>query len=153
MFVVSNSCRRPDLLTETCRFLSLPVPDFLLYTQVHTLPHLFGSCNRVVLDRLGELLDQKVSDMFLNASSDILSYVFMLPGPEEERASEFVLNVLTQAANQAEIALANVVRSCIVPLLANLVIAMGSDDLKRLESVSTCPIDSKFYIQTRLWIG
>lgn len=135
-FVVSNICQHPTLLLETCRFLSSTPSDFLSVTLPHTLPQLFGNCNRDALERISKELGKKLSSMFLNSSAEILGHVFMLLYPgQTDKALTFILYILTEAANNAKIAIGSVVKSCIVPLLANLVIAMGAEDATESETV------------------
>ncbi|TDL29365.1 hypothetical protein BD410DRAFT_710460 [Rickenella mellea] len=136
-FIVAKLCRHPNLLLETCRFLSLPPGDFLQITLTHTLPKLFGDSKLDVLEKISNELGKKVSAMFLNASADILAHIYMLTtSSETDRAMKFILFVLTEAAKNAEIRLANVVKSCIVPLLVHLVLAMGDkDDLRAKRAI------------------
>ena len=139
VYLVTNMIRRPNLLTEACRFLSLSSRDFLAVTLPHTLPVLFGECNKGTLNKLGQIIDKKISTMFLNSSPEILAHAFMLDTQAQtDNALKFIVLVLSEAANKAEIDVTNVIGSCIVPLLATLVIAMGSFETSQSEKV--CPL-------------
>ena len=137
IFVVTNINKRPNLLAEVCRFLSLSSGDFLAVTLSHTLPVLFGARDRGALHKIGQEINKKVSTLFLNASAEILAYAFMLETQTEtDNALMFIVTVLSEAANKVAIDVLNVVGSCIVPLLATLVIATGSTEKSRSNIVS-----------------
>lgn len=124
-------------MLELCRFLSLSPGDLLSVTLSYTLPRLFGTRNSSALEYLHKELGKSVSTLFLNASADILAHVFLLKNPANtDRALSFILSTLSEAANRAKIGLANVVKSCIVPLLGKLVVSMGDEDKELAEDVS-----------------
>lgn len=127
--IVSLLALQPNLLTETCRFLSLSPSDFLSVTLPHTLPHLFATCNADALRKLSVEVKQIVSALFLNASPQILAHVFSLPGSTEtERSLNFITRTLNEATNSgSKIVIQSVVRSCLIPLLGLLIIAMGDE--------------------------
>ncbi|THH12376.1 hypothetical protein EW145_g35 [Phellinidium pouzarii] len=128
-FVVSIVPRRPDALLETCRFLSLSPKDLLSVTLPHTLPQLFATCDSAALDNIHKELGKSISGLFLNASADVLAHVFLLKKTEEiDKALHFILRTLSEAANNVNIGLTNVIKSCIIPLLGKLIIAVGDPD-------------------------
>ncbi|THH16411.1 hypothetical protein EW146_g4222 [Bondarzewia mesenterica] len=128
-FLVSRWHSQPVLLLECCRFIAIAPHDFMIFTLPRTLPQLFGNCEQKVLEKISKDLSRKPSSLFLDNSSDILTSVFLLQGPgQTNSALTFIVNLLTQAADDATIDTVSVVRSCLVPLLAKLVNVLGSAD-------------------------
>lgn len=127
--IVSSLVLQPNLLTETCRFLSLSPSDFLSVTLPHTLPRLFATCNADALQKVSAEVKQNVSTLFINASPHILAHVFSLPGSAEtEKSLNFITRTLNEATNNgAKIVIQSIVRSCLIPLLGLLVISMGDE--------------------------
>lgn len=134
--LVSCMCSQPSMLTETCHFLSVATSDFISATLHHTLPPLFASCDIKVLEQVAHSTSAKVSSLFLNNSHDILAYIFLLKGPAQtNKALSFILALLRKAAGNESIDVQSVVKSCLVPLLAQLVIGMGDENQERAELV------------------
>lgn len=134
---------QPNALLETCRFLSLSPRDFLSVTLPSTLPQLFGTRNIVALSSLQRELDRPLSSLFLNNSAEILAHVFLLNNTRAtDEALKFILRTLSEAANNASITVANVVKSCIMPLLGNLIVSMGDPESNRSEAVSALSVCS-----------
>lgn len=124
------------MLIEACHFLSVATSDFISATLHHTLPSLFASCDIKVLEQVAHSTSTKVSSLFLNNSHDILAYIFLLKGPAQtNKALSFILTLLRKAADNENIDVQSVVKSCLVPLLAQLVIGMGDENPERAELV------------------
>ena len=141
-FLVSRICSQPSLLTESCRFLCISPTDFLSVNLPRTLPYLFGQCDHKVLETIGRELSKKVSTLFLNYSHEILAYVFQLSGTgQTSKSIDFILQVLNDATDNVTIDTKNVVKSCAVPLLAELVIVMGDENAERAEVVRIIFVD------------
>lgn len=135
MDIIPNMHLRPNLWLEFCRFIALTPTDFLSITFPHVLPHLFATRNHAVLNKLEKELDKKLHSLLINEAPQILAHVLMMPDPTEiHKSLEFILGTLTEAAN-AEIRIGNFVKSSLVALLSNLVIAMGDEDTSRAELV------------------
>lgn len=134
-YVVSIMSSKPNTLLELCRFLSLSSADFFSITLSHTLPQLFATCNMQALETIGKELEKSVSSLFLNASADVLAHVYVLNDHESEKAIDFILRTLCEAANNAKIGLPSVIKSCIIPLLGKLVISMGDQDQGEVKKV------------------
>lgn len=135
--LVSCMCTQPSMLTEACHFLSVTTPVFISATLQYTLPPLFANCESRVLEQVANNTSQKVSYLFLNRSHDILSYIFLLKGPgQTNKALSFILQLLRNAADTASIDIQSVIKSCMVPLLAHLVVGMGDEDPDKAEQVS-----------------
>jgi len=112
--------------------------DFISVSLPRTLPYLFAHCERKVLETIAKDLSKKLSALFLSFSHEILAYIFQLPGPgQTQKALTFILRVLIDAADNVTIDVQSVVKSCVVPLLAELVIVMGDENSERAEMVST----------------
>lgn len=135
--IVSCMCSQPSMLTETCHFLSVASSDFISATLHHTLPPLFASCDNKVLEQVAHCTSTKVSSLFLNNSHDILAHIFLLKGPTQTNmALLFILTLLRKAADNESIDMQSVVKSCLVPLLAQLVVGMGDENPMRTELVN-----------------
>lgn len=137
-------CTVPSMLAEACHFLSVTPSDFIAATLHHTLPPLFANCEIKVLEQVAKAASKKVSYLFLNQSHDILAYVFLLEGSTRtNQALTFILQLLRNAADTASIDMQSVVKSCLVPLLAQLVVGMGNEDPSKAELVSL--LTKKFF--------
>ena len=111
--------------------------DLLSTTLPSTLPSVFAECNTRVLERIGKEVSRKPSHLFLSHSHSILAQVFLLPDPiQTNKALNFIVQVLIDAADNKNIDVASIVTSCIVPLLTELVIVMGDEDPVKAEAVS-----------------
>jgi serine/threonine-protein kinase ATR len=136
--IVSRICSQPSLLAESCRFLCISPSEFLSVTLSRTLPHLFAWCEYKALETIARDLSKKISSLFLNYSHNILAFVFQLPGQgPTQKSLDFILQVLRDAADNVTIDVQSVVKSCVVPLLAELVIVMGDENEECAEMAST----------------
>jgi serine/threonine-protein kinase ATR len=80
----------------------------------------------------------------LNYSHEILAYVFQLSAAgQTAKALAFILQILNDAADNVTIDAQSVVKSCVVPLLAELVIVMGDENAERAEVVCTTFVDAR----------
>jgi serine/threonine-protein kinase ATR len=137
-FLIFRMCTKPSLLMESCRLMSISPTDFISVTLPRTLPQLFAGCELKVLEAIAKDLATKPSSLFLKHSHEVLAHVFLLQGPgQTNKALTFILKVLTDAAENATIDIQNVVKSCVVPLLAELVIVMGDENAETAEMVSS----------------
>ncbi|KZT29389.1 hypothetical protein NEOLEDRAFT_1056118 [Neolentinus lepideus HHB14362 ss-1] len=126
-FLVSRILTEPTLLNESCRFMSISPTDFISTNLPRILPQLFATCNSKVLERIGRDLGKKPSNLFLNHSHDILAHIFLEDDFKTKAALDFIVNVLRKAAESATIDIQSVVKSCLIPLLADLIIVMGDE--------------------------
>jgi serine/threonine-protein kinase ATR len=136
-FVVSRMCTHPGLLRETCSFLSKDPADLISVTLPRTLPQLFATCELRVLREIAKDLGTKLSYLFLNHSHQILAHLFLLQGPgQTNRALSFVIKHLVEdTGHNGKIDTHSIIHSCLVPLLVELVIVMGSEDKEQAEMV------------------
>ena len=92
--------------------------------------------NQSVYEQVAHSTSTKVSSLFLNNSHDVLAHIFLLKGPAQtNKALSFILQHLQNAADNESIDLQSVVKSCLVPLLAQLVIGMGDENPEKAELV------------------
>lgn len=125
-YVVSVMPTQPNVLVETCRFLSLSPNDFLSVTLPYTLPQLFATCNLPAIEAISNELVKTPANLLFETSADVLAHVFLLKDDKEtEKALAFMVEVLSRGSNKKKISLANVIKGWIIPLLAKLVIALG----------------------------
>ncbi|OSX59349.1 hypothetical protein POSPLADRAFT_1048687 [Postia placenta MAD-698-R-SB12] len=130
-FLVSRICTQPTLLHETCSFLAMPVGKFILGSLSRTLPQVYINCDARALDAISREVNDKTAKLFMNFSHNILAYVFCLTGPgQTNKVLNFILSVLKNSAQQ-KVDLALVIRSCVVPLVAEIVLGLGDDDPDR----------------------
>ncbi|KAL0950115.1 hypothetical protein HGRIS_010112 [Hohenbuehelia grisea] len=125
-FLVSRIRSQPNLLTETCRLISMNTTDFISTTLPRTLPRIFTNCETKVLEAIAKDLETKPSTLFIEHSHEIFAHIFLLPSElATNNALDFVLAILTSATGTNEILISSVVNSCIIPLLSELVVALG----------------------------
>ena len=125
-FIITRLSSQPDLLSEACRVMSIAPIDFIGITLPRTLPELFASCDQRVLELIAKELSTKASSLLLKHSHGILAHIFLSNQATTTKALNFVIKVLTDATS-AVIDIQSVVKSCVVPLLAELVIVMGDE--------------------------
>ncbi|EMD40504.1 hypothetical protein CERSUDRAFT_44292 [Gelatoporia subvermispora B] len=128
-FVVTRLSTHPTLILEFCRFLSVSPLDFVSITLNRTLPQVFASCDSRILQAISHETEEKSSSLFLKHAPEILAHAFRLQAPgQTHKVLMFIIGVLQEAAGDSTIDVATVVGSCIVPLLAELVVSLGHDD-------------------------
>ncbi|KAF9238832.1 hypothetical protein BU15DRAFT_88266 [Melanogaster broomeanus] len=132
-FIVSRKCTNPDLFAETCRFMSVYPTDFLAVTLSKTLPHIFADREARVLEEISSELGKKSSILFFNQAPGILAHVLQLQGPgQTNQALDFILKVVVADANEhsekSTIDIGMIVKSCLLPVLAELVVMLGDED-------------------------
>lgn len=105
--------------------------DFINATLPFTLPTLYGNCDLKVLQKIAQDLDSKPSNLFLSHSHRILAHIFRLQAPgQTNKALAFIIKTLTDDTTNGSIGIQNVVQSCVVPLLAELVVGLGDEGPK-----------------------
>ncbi|KAI0322491.1 hypothetical protein OF83DRAFT_1093546 [Amylostereum chailletii] len=136
-FLISRYVTQPSLLDECCRFLCMPPLEFISVNLPSTLPHLFATSEIRVLERISEKLDITISSLLINHEERILAHVLMLQGEgQTDEAVAFIENVLTSAAPSGKIEIQSFVRSCMVHLLATLVVPLGDEDPNVVEAAT-----------------
>ncbi|KAI5993676.1 hypothetical protein EDD15DRAFT_2388093 [Pisolithus albus] len=129
-----KSLHETTLLAETCQFLSVRPRDFLSVTLPWTSCRLYlPIATNKVLERSSTELEKTPASFFLSHSHDILSFVFRLQGPGETRkALTFIVNVVAPESTMVDIK--SIVGSCLVPLLAELVMVLGDENEEQAAS-------------------
>ncbi|THH23186.1 hypothetical protein EUX98_g7993 [Antrodiella citrinella] len=126
--LVARLPTQPMVLAEVSRIICLAPNVFISLTIHHTLPQVFANRDHKALEAMSKELGQKPSTMFLNAAPSILAHAFLLPPGQTNSVLTFVVDVLREASNGAAIDISSVVKSCLMNLLAELVIVMGQED-------------------------
>lgn len=143
-FLVSRIHSVPGLLVEYCRLVGMNPADFINITLPKTLPSLVGNRDRRALETIAKHLKTKLSYLLLKNSHEILAHVFLLStASETNTALAFVVQILSEEQREASIDLHSVVKSCVVPLLAEIVITMGNENTEIAEMVSCLLLSSR----------
>ena len=138
-FLISRLCDQPSLLPEACRFISIRPHYFIVRNLRRTLPILFAEAQGKVLNAIAQETGQKLSTLFLNHSHEILARILRIQAPAHStKALQFIIDILREAAgdSRGSIDIPSVIRSCIIPLLAELVICLGDDNVDEVSAVS-----------------
>lgn len=146
-YILEQLPLQPELLGEACHVMGVAPRDFIHLTLPRTLPVLFATGDVKVLNKIAKELSTKISALVLNYSSYILAHIFLLPGQSAtKKALTFVAKVLTDASTSS-IDIPSVVRSCVVPLLADLVVEMGDENNINAKQVcDRCSFFSSLFI-------
>ncbi|KZT71549.1 hypothetical protein DAEQUDRAFT_111495 [Daedalea quercina L-15889] len=129
-FLLSKLVMQPTLLLESCRFLSVKPESFISATLRFTLPQLFGTCNVKALETIARETKERISQLFLQYSHQILAFAFRLQGPgASNKVLNFIINLLKESSqSDLELDLSSLVGSCKIPLLAELITVLGDED-------------------------
>ncbi|KZT62935.1 hypothetical protein CALCODRAFT_425546, partial [Calocera cornea HHB12733] len=128
--LVEKLASAPQMLSEACQLMSLSPNDFLSLTLDHTLPPLFASGRRDLLQIISKDLKKSIAGMALDHGSLILAHIFLCPSEVQTDAGiEFLFSTLTEAAAKADsITLVGVIKAHMVPLLSEIVMNLGDED-------------------------
>ncbi|KDR84098.1 hypothetical protein GALMADRAFT_219929 [Galerina marginata CBS 339.88] len=127
-YIIKQLPIQRDLLGEACRVMSIAPADFIVTTLPRTLPDLFATCDQKVLDSITKELSTKASSLLVKHSHGILAHIFLLSSQvSTSKALHFVIKILNEATSSI-IDIQSVVKSCVVPLLAELVVVMGDEN-------------------------
>ncbi|KZS97819.1 hypothetical protein SISNIDRAFT_472705 [Sistotremastrum niveocremeum HHB9708] len=139
-FVVSRWVSQPSLVHELCRFLTLSPPDFISATLAQSLPHLVATRNTKVLEKVAQQLHTLPSTLILQSTHGVLAHVFLSLEPSEtQRGLAFLVRILQDAApddEKAHVTVDLIVKSCLIPLLGELVIALGNQGDQNLHQAA-----------------
>ena len=137
-FLVTRLCKQPGAVAEGCRFLSITPHDFLNVTLNYTLPHVFAARDKQCLEAISSATQKRCHALFIAHESKILACAFMASKPGQTSAIlNFITSILTDAAGGGTIDVDSVLKSCLVNLLAELVIHMGDEDESVVKQVHT----------------
>lgn len=110
--------------------MAMSTATFISMTRPKTYPQLFASCELKVLQRIARELEVPLSGLYFPDSPQILAHVFQMSGPgQTKKALEFIENMVAGNLTEgASITIQQLVKMCLVPLLAELVVVMGFMD-------------------------
>ena len=110
--------------------MSISPIDFIGITLPRTLPELYASCNQrvLLLELIAKELSTKASSLLLKDSYGILAHIFLSNQVTTTKALNFFIKVLTDATSSVTVIRSVVnLKSCVVPINAELVIVMGGE--------------------------
>ncbi len=124
------------ILSAACRLMSISTMDFLSTTLAKTLPSLFADREQAVLEAMAKELNQRPADLFLKHSPEVLAHIFRMDRGTQE-GLDFITKMLTSAvsASAKKVDVQSVVKSYLVPLLADLVTSLGDRNEREVENV------------------
>ncbi|KAF9567437.1 hypothetical protein CPC08DRAFT_22231 [Agrocybe pediades] len=129
-YIARQLTLQPDLLGEACRVLSITPPDFLNITATRTLPVVYASCDLNALNVIAQQMSKPPSHLLVTYAHSILAHILLLPEDAMKKAVKFVLKVVNDVSS-SPIDMQSLVRSCLVPLLAQLVVVLGHENKER----------------------
>ncbi|KAE9410202.1 hypothetical protein BT96DRAFT_913020 [Gymnopus androsaceus JB14] len=129
-FLVARMCSEPAILSETCRLMCISISDFLRTTMSKTLPSLFANQEYAVLEAIGKEVNHRPSTLFLHHCHEVLAHVFLLDSAKRTQVGlNSIASLLSSAASsggqKTNVDIQGVVKSCLIPLLAELVTSLG----------------------------
>ncbi|KAG7097441.1 hypothetical protein E1B28_004786 [Marasmius oreades] len=133
-YLVSKICTDRTLLIEACKVLVMVPSDFIIVTLPRTLPVIFANRDTKVLDALAKEINSKSSAILMKHAHEVLAHIFLLPNAEQtDEALKFVVRTLSASTGSGSINTQSVVKSCVVPLLAEIVTKLGHENLQKAE--------------------
>ncbi|PFH50130.1 hypothetical protein AMATHDRAFT_145857 [Amanita thiersii Skay4041] len=126
-FLITRMCSQPILFQEACRAMGTQPHQFIVSNLARSAPQVFADCDKQVLESLAKELSTTPSTLFLKHSHKILAHVFLRLG-QPTKALNFILKILVEDSQGGTISVANVIKSCLVPLLTELIIYLGDDN-------------------------
>jgi serine/threonine-protein kinase ATR len=112
--------------------------DFISVTLSKTLPFLFANSEAKVIEEISEDVGQSISSLFMAHSHQILAHVYQQQGPAQTTGSlTFIRNIISKGSEpkRANFTIQNMVQSCVVALLADLVVVLGHENEERASLV------------------
>lgn len=129
--LVSNIVSRPSMLQEFCRFISVASSDFIEQTLDDTLALVVCNRDHSCLSKIaGALHDKSPAALLLNHAGSILPKVFLLASTADtDRVLGFMVEEMSRNSKpQQRIEDADIVRSCLVRVICDLVCELGNDN-------------------------
>ncbi|KAI0032945.1 hypothetical protein K488DRAFT_78188 [Vararia minispora EC-137] len=136
-YLVHRYATHQDTLKRFCELINLPYLTFIEVNLPFTLPPLFAAREERTLACLSAELGLRSTSLFLNYSEHVLAHIFLMRDSHQaDEALEFILQMLaaSSAEGSDEIDIQSVVKSCVVPLLALLVIHLGHEDENEIQA-------------------
>ncbi|CDO73801.1 hypothetical protein BN946_scf185015.g130 [Trametes cinnabarina] len=137
-YLVKRFKTHPDGVPEICRFLSVSQRDFINLTLKYTLPQLFADGDLKGLEAVGAEMGSSVAMLVLDYAQNILAHAYMLQGfGQTNKTIKFILDVLKAAASDgSSLQIITLINSCIILLLAEIVICLGDEDPDIVDAAS-----------------
>lgn len=127
-FLVMRMVTQPGLLAETCRLISVNPTDFISTTLPRTLPQVFANSEARVLEKICQEVQMDSTQLFMKYAHDILAHIFLLPSQlATQQGLNFVKGVMNSGRNANSTPIHRIITSCLVPLLAELVVSLGDE--------------------------
>ncbi|PPQ63137.1 hypothetical protein CVT24_005777 [Panaeolus cyanescens] len=160
-FIVQRLPAQPEILADTCSLLNISKEHLLSISLPLTLPDLFANSEQKVLDSIRKEVNALRRDtdssrkeeeattahLFFNHSHKILARIFMSQSQAStNKGLSFVIQVVKSEVASSTIDIQSIVKSCLVPLLAELVVVLGGEEtiayqgmeaLKKVEKLLT----------------
>ncbi|ELU38352.1 phosphatidylinositol 3- and 4-kinase, putative [Rhizoctonia solani AG-1 IA] len=141
--VVEKLSTSSDVLPDVCRLLTVSPRDFLTYTRAPALAAAIKSCNKAVIDVIAGYVEQNTGALLLENAQEYLTEILLVGSESSIRKSmsflcRDVLNEIIQRRTRKndEMTEARLLGSCGAPLIGELVIQLGSEDIERRDKVS-----------------
>lgn len=150
-FAVQRLLSQPEIITETCNLLDTTPGNFVETSFHRILPDLFANGEQRILDAILTLLPERrertPANLFLVHPHSILAHIFLLPTQAQtNKGLNFVTQVVRTAAKSSTIDIQSVLKTCLVPLLAELVVVMGDVEETVARQVSPQYTFFDFYV-------
>lgn len=126
--VVQDIQRRPQIAQKLSDLLAMSVPDFLVLTQVHTIPHFVLRKKRDIIQRIAEASGQPVMALCREHSNlaAILSNILLQPSTDVESLMSNLLISVSPEFNNVDCA--ELMKSEPQATAAELLKCAGDDD-------------------------
>jgi hypothetical protein len=145
--VVSQMISQPYFFHEIRRLFHHSSENaFLSKVFPYTLPHLFATRNRQVLDKIASIKGETFFDLSQDNIHGILAECFLLKDQHDfQQAIQFMLNLFSPASGEA-LTIQPLVISYLVSVILSLVIIVGEDNQQRAPIVSCCLTVLELYL-------
>ncbi|KAF8709080.1 UVSB PI-3 kinase, MEI-41 and ESR-1, partial [Rhizoctonia solani] len=141
--VVEKLSTSSDVLPDVCRLLTVSPRDFLTYTRAPALAAAIKSCNKAVIDVIAGYVEQNTGALLLENAQEYLTEILLVGSESSIRKSmsflcRDVLNEIIQRRTRKndEMTEARLLGSCGAPLIGELVIQLGSEDIERRDKAN-----------------
>ncbi|KAH7344042.1 hypothetical protein B0J17DRAFT_625622 [Rhizoctonia solani] len=137
-FIVDRLSTSSGVLHDVCQLLTVSPRDFLTYTRASALAAAIRSCNKAVIDVIAGHVEQNTGALLLENAQEYLTEILLVGDETSVRKSmsflcRDVLNEIIQRRTRKADGMteARLLGSCGAPLIGELVIQLGSEDIDR----------------------
>ncbi|KAG8747053.1 serine/threonine-protein kinase M1 [Ceratobasidium sp. 414] len=138
--IVDKLLTSPGILSDVCQVLAVTPRDFLTYTKVPALLAAIKSSNRAVIEALAGHIERNPGALLLDNAEEYLPEILFM---EDEAAARKAMSWLCRNAldeylrrrtgKAGQMTESRLLKTCVAPLLGELVMRLGSEDEKRRE--------------------